>query len=102
MPELDAHLQEVLRAVTERQETIEEIRKRYEYKRAPLVKIEASWIHRTMLPNSSFQRKPSRQLENALRELLRQGLIRRAITRFLDEPLDQDTEVFSRTPSAKL
>jgi hypothetical protein len=102
MPELDTHLKEVLDAVTERTETAEEIRQRFENNKTPVVKAEVSWIHRTMLPNSSFQRRPSRQFEEALRELVRQGLIRRSITRFLDEPLERDTEVFARVPSAKI
>jgi hypothetical protein len=95
MPELDAHLAEVLKVVTRSQRTIQEIALLYEKAHPPVIKVEVPWMYRTMLPNSAPKEKPPRSVGDALRELVSQGLVKRSVTRYLDGPLEEDTPVFS-------
>jgi hypothetical protein len=93
--ELRQDLMEVLRVMTRSPRTVEEIRTKWEENNPPLIKVETSWISRTVLPNSSRKTAPPKELAEILRELTHLGLVKRSITRYLDGPLDKDTEIFS-------
>ncbi len=97
MPEqLDERLVKVLQAVTNRPETLEEIKERYDQIERRIPKVETSWISRTMLPNSIAQNKAPKEFEELMQELVHFGLVKRSITRYLDHALEGDTAVFSR------
>lgn len=98
---VNSYLIEVLQAVTARPETLEEIRERFEKSKRTLIKVETSWISRTMLPNSFSQNRPPKSFENAIHELVRLGFVKRSLTRYLDEALDKDTEIFSLNDQEK-
>ena len=87
---LDPHLVEVLKLVTTEWKTLKEL----EETRKVSQKLPTSWINRTVLPNLNVGKQTSREFERALRELVQFKLIERDVTRFLDEPLDRDTEIF--------
>jgi hypothetical protein len=80
---------------------MEEIQERYEKKKPPLVKIEVSWINRTVLPNSAPKAQPPKQLQDLLHELVQLEVVKRSVTRYLDGPLDEDTPIFYLPESKK-
>lgn len=92
---LDPHLAEVLKVVEDRRRTLGELEEKYKKPEKPLIPLESNWMSKKLLPNlSSAKPPPPRSFRNDLHELVRLKLVKRELVRFLDGPLDGDTEVF--------